>query len=81
MKIQSNNVLLSSQQKSQKLTMEYETLSRQYTEQREKMLSQIVTGLLDVFNFQQHISNQLVELKNQMEEDQNLTKSLSNTLM
>jgi hypothetical protein len=54
--------LVTSQQKAQKSAVEYDSLTRKYTEQKEKLLNQVVTGLVQVFNFQQHVSNTLETL-------------------
>ena len=69
-KIESNNALVTSQQKAQKAAVEYESLTRKYTEQKEKVLNQVVTGLVQVFNFQQHVSSNVGMLMNQLS-DQN----------
>jgi SMC interacting uncharacterized protein involved in chromosome segregation len=62
LKIETNNALVTSQQKAQKAAVEYDSLTRKYTEQKEKLLNQVVTGLVQVFNFQQHVSSTLETL-------------------
>lgn len=70
LKIEANNALVTSQQKAQKAAVEYDSLTRKYTEQKEKLLNQVVTGLVQVFNFQQHVSSTLETLTAELS-DQN----------
>lgn len=74
LKIETNNSLVTSQQKAQKAAVEYDSLTRKYTEQKEKLLNQVVTGLVQVFNFQQHVSSTLEKLTSELTD---LNKSLS----
>ncbi|KAL2915097.1 kinetochore-associated Ndc80 complex subunit ndc80 [Polyrhizophydium stewartii] len=62
LKIEANGLLIASQQKAQRVTLEYEELSRQYSEQKEKALSLFVRSLQDVFSMEQHASQSVAEL-------------------
>ncbi len=75
LKIISNNALVTSQQKAQKAAVEYDSLTRKYTEQKEKTLNQVVTGLVQVFNFQQHVSSTVEMLTNQLSDQNNLVEA------
>ncbi|KAJ1344542.1 hypothetical protein BSLG_000066 [Batrachochytrium salamandrivorans] len=68
MKIDSNGIMIASQQKAQKATIEYEELSRMYTEQKEKVLNTLVRGLQDVFGMQTSIAAAIEELTQQANE-------------
>ena len=59
----------------------YDTLSRQYTEQKEKLLNQVVSGLVEVFNFQEHVTSTLEELKKEGEEEAAVAEALAVEMM
>ena len=44
-------------------------MSRQFTEEKDQILGQLVKSLLDVFNFQQYVNTSLEELKAEAESD------------
>ena len=79
LKIEASNVLLAAQQKAQKAAVEYDALSRQYTEQKEKLLNQVVSGLVEVYNFHQHITDTLQDLQKECQEDHDRTVIMTST--
>ncbi|TPX70338.1 hypothetical protein SpCBS45565_g01736 [Spizellomyces sp. 'palustris'] len=66
-KIEANGALIQSQQKMQKAVVEYDQLSRNCTEHRERLLNQLAKALVEVFNFHQHVHGQLEELHKEAE--------------
>ena len=81
LKIEASNILLASQQKAQKSAVEYDALSRQYTEQKEKLLNQVVSGLVEVYNFHQHITDTLQELQKEWQEHHDRLKGMNSSAM
>ena len=80
LKIEASNVLLSAQQKAQKAAVEYDALSRQYSDQKEKLLNQVVSGLVEVYNFHQHVTDTLQDLQKEWQDDHDRTMTSSSLL-
>ncbi|EGF78856.1 hypothetical protein BATDEDRAFT_90028 [Batrachochytrium dendrobatidis JAM81] len=68
LKVESNAMMFAVQQKGQTVTIEYEELSRKYTEQKEKALNQLIRGLQDVFGMQTGVAAAIEELSRQANE-------------
>jgi kinetochore protein NDC80 len=63
LKLEMNQMAVASTQKRQKVTAEYEAQRELREAAREKMLSQVVNGLVEVFGFHQHVLNSIESLK------------------
>ncbi len=68
LKQESAALLAACQLKLQKLTTEYEQLSRTFAEEKERRVSELVGALEEVVNFQQHVSESLKGLQALVEE-------------
>ncbi|KAJ3086828.1 hypothetical protein HK102_012391 [Quaeritorhiza haematococci] len=62
MKIEMQGSLTASQQRAQKITIEYDNLAQRYQDTREGQVKQLVKALEELVSFKQHVSESLAEL-------------------